>query len=1467
MEEKINDEENINNSNENLNNEDKDFENFETDLLKYNFDYTTKFKTCNISEKERKKFLLNIFLMSTKINIFNKIICLNQLYEIYKEENNFQMMYNITYKLISYLKQQRMPNQYVNMNTLFSYEFLCDLQNYYFAYKSLNDIKKLTLKDNIYNYLYKEIKDFVNLKIAAYKSIFHKMLNEERIKSISEIINNIFKENEDKNNEKIKENKKEIKKGNKKENNNKAENNEIKINNNNDNKIESNENKNKENNNIENKDNKNIIFEKKNENKIIESKIIENKIIDNNNIEKNLENKIIENNNENKIIENINENNNENKIIENENKINELNINQKDKNELDKKVININDIENEIKEKEKEKEKEKGINNNNNNEIGKEIIINENDNENRIKSDILEKEKDIKISFDNIKESEKYPQNSGDYLYAINRIWLENAKKFIDNYIFAKETGLLNEFLKDSFDPEYALAAYLIDGKIIGTPKSHNFFPFPGPINNFYLTTFKEQWIDPINIEENDLIRKELVNGKDYFLIKYNEWIILQNAFSFTNILIREKNKIDLVQIGVIIFDQRFKKYKNDNINLLKKKVIQIDKNACIHEFIGKILRAVDYELNKINQIKNLINSKNKKNNEKNDNNKKINENNIPENKNIINEEKENIINDNNENKNNDINNNTNNENEGLIPDIGESFIDQRKLLFYKVNKHNKDIIIEMYICFINDILTYNSVFIKELKFDDNKKIEEIFKNYNPKKELLIIEILDSNTSPKFLNQIKPIQNANKIYNCSICNKIINDLNDSKYTCELCSMYLFCSKECGKNKDTQNGIEHHKLHIYLSELISNKFDLSDFFSKQFYQKIYTDENVDKNKGIIGLFNLGNTCYMNCSLQCLSNTKDLTKYFLYNYFQNEINLENGFGTNGVLTKAYYDLIFNMWLTDLKRLTPYFFRMSFCESTRKFMNNRQQDAMEFISIFLNYLHEDLNRVTDKPYIQIEEQKKNEKDIETSKRYWDCHKLRENSIIVDLFHGQFQNIIKCEKCHIEKKTYEPFINISLSIPEEHNFYIIKFFTHLNCKYITMNINSNTTFGELIKKATNYLSKDIIDALDEIKNNTKNNKKYIEQILVNNIELVKLDKDKIITTIYSQSENEKDIFENYQKKLLKFIGSGEEIVLFERKIIPDYCQNVYVYPIMTDEKDIDKLYFLSYPVVFSVKHNWTLEYIENIIKVKFSHILNDQELNNANNKKHLIDLNILHSSKNINKGLFKIHKEYSKCPFCLESYDSKKYCPLYITLSKTDPISKIFKLSKNSEPFVLLARSKYYDKNKKIYDDFNFEENTLINKHKNIYDSFNIFGKFESLGEKNLWDCPECKQKRIIYKAIRIYKPPNYLILQLKRFKKKSDNFFSFLEEDKNNTFVYFPTKNLDLTNYIDGPEKVNAVYNLYAIINHKSNLGVNHFTAFCRNNNRWLEYDDSKLYNVKDPITKDAYILFYIKKEIDQ
>ena len=1349
MEENIEDDVEINDNNNEIN--------FETDLLKYKFDYATNFNTCDLIPKEKNKFLLNIFLMSSKQNLFNKIICLDKLYEISKQENNFIMIYNITYKLIHYLKELRIPNQYVSTNILFSYEFLNETKNYLYAFKSLIDITKINNKKYIDNYLYREIYDFVILKIATYRTIFQNNLTKEKIENLNKLINNLL--NSNKNND---------------DNNKVQEEDNIKESD----KIIS--------------DSKNLINDenkiKNDENIII--KIKENDIIENN------ENKKVENDN---LIDDNKIENNEIKQIENKEEgrktiiKNQANINQNiDNNSTENdKVINI-------------------INENENNELDKnkeEIILND------------DNKKEKSISFDKIKENVEKKKLDKQYLYAVNKIWLENAKKFIGNCLFCLETGLMKEFINDSFNNNYVLSVYLTDQKINYVSNGHFYYPFPGPINNFSITVFKDQWIDPVNIEENDLIEKNLQLGKDYLFVEYEDWMALQEAFGYTNLIIREKNKIDMIQINAFIFDQRFKKLKNIDINFLKKKVIQINKNANINDFIHKIFRAIDYEFENLNIKKKL--------NKKNNNNYNIN--NIEEDEN----------------------------------NRGETVNNDRKLIFYKVNKNNKDIIIEMSICFVNNILVYESVFINELNLSKDKNIEEIFKKYNPKTELLVIEILDSNIETQFLKQIKPIPEKNNVYSCSICNKKINDLNDTKYTCELCSMFLFCSKECAQNKDHKNGIEHFKLHKYFSELILNKFNLSKFLSKEFKPEIYTNENNNKNKGIIGLLNLGNTCYINCSLQCLSHSKDLTKFFLFNYFQNEINLDNKFGSNGILLKGYYELIYTMWLTETKKLNPQNFRILFCESTNKFRNNNQQDAMEFMSILLNNLHEDLNRVADKPYIPIEEQKSNESDKEASERYWNCHIRRENSIIIDLFHGQFKNIIKCSNCRYEEKNYEPFINISLPIPKQHNFYIIKFFSHLECKYIAMNINSDTTFGELIRKATNYLSQEIKDAWNGIQKE-KSGEKYYNRLLERNIELVKLDENKIINTIFSNPEKEDEIQNNYEIKLLNFMEEGEEIVLFERQIIPNFYQNIYVYPGITSKNYPDRITLLSYPVVFSVRHNLSLEELEKNIFEIFRHFLIDNKLNE--NNKNLIDLNILHSSNYKNGGFLNLKKKYFKCKFCNESYDKKKYCPLYFSLSKTQTVSNILKKAGN-DPILLLARSFYFDENKKVYKDFNFKENYLINKHQNIYDSFNIFGTFEYLGDDEFRKCHHCGENSTIYKAIRIFKPPYYLILQLKRFKKKKDNIFSIFGEEKNNSFISFPTKNLDLTSYIEGPDKINAKYNLYAIINHKSSLGFNHFTAICRNNDKWIEYDDSKLFSVKNPVTSDAYILFYIKKEIDE
>ena len=74
------------------------------------------------------------------------------------------------------------------------------------------------------------------------------------------------------------------------------------------------------------------------------------------------------------------------------------------------------------------------------------------------------------------------------------------------------------------------------------------------------------------------------------------------------------------------------------------------------------------------------------------------------------------------------------------------------------------------------------------------------------------------------------------------------------------------------------------------------------------------------------------------------------------------------------------------------------------------------MEQILIYLlDKIHEDLNTITIKSYIEMESKKPEQTDEEVSKIWWDKHLKRENSIIVDLFHGQFKSTLSCNLFHL--------------------------------------------------------------------------------------------------------------------------------------------------------------------------------------------------------------------------------------------------------------------------------------------------------------------------------------------------------------------------------------------------------------------------------------------------------------------
>merc|ERR1719317_1613156 len=147
-------------------------------------------------------------------------------------------------------------------------------------------------------------------------------------------------------------------------------------------------------------------------------------------------------------------------------------------------------------------------------------------------------------------------------------------------------------------------------------------------------------------------------------------------------------------------------------------------------------------------------------------------------------------------------------------------------------------------------------------------------------------------------------------------------------------------------------------------------------------------------GLTGLKNLGNTCYMNSILQCVSNTPPLAHYFISRNYEEDLN--NKSETRGHVAIEFSEVLKNLWSSQFKSISPSDLKQMIGRFKSEFAGRDQQDSHEFVSKLLEWLHSDTNRIV-RPSKEPEQNNTDSRDRAAAKKHWRNYLERNQSIIV--------------------------------------------------------------------------------------------------------------------------------------------------------------------------------------------------------------------------------------------------------------------------------------------------------------------------------------------------------------------------------------------------------------------------------------------------------------------------------------
>mmetsp|Transcript_30500 Transcript_30500/g.55691 ORF Transcript_30500/g.55691 Transcript_30500/m.55691 type:complete len:937 (+) Transcript_30500:223-3033(+) len=585
-------------------------------------------------------------------------------------------------------------------------------------------------------------------------------------------------------------------------------------------------------------------------------------------------------------------------------------------------------------------------------------------------------------------------------------------------------------------------------------------------------------------------------------------------------------------------------------------------------------------------------------------------------------------------------------------------------------------------------------------------------------------------------------------------------------------------------------------------------------------------------GAVGLQNLGNTCFMNSSLQCLSHVRALREFFVDEAYKDDLNAD-AFKTAGKLAEAFAKLLRLMWNPETTQVAPRNFKWQIGQFAEQFAGYGQQDSMEFIEYVLDGLKEDVNKVKGpKPFVELKEADGREDQVVADEARHN-YLQRNNSRIDELFLGFFKSTVTCPQpnCGRVSVTFDPFLSVKLSLVST------------------------------AKEKQTTLEVTVVPIDGQVK---------LYQATVSKFG----NADDIIEAAASQAGIDPKrclLAEVYMRKLYKFFNANDSVessiklndilVLYELENVSEFqitSSDTYGYSSSYYSSSLYNNYSSS---IASTPPSLSQEADDNTDDKKIGFVLDHRKYLE---REFGLPFLTVHDRRTTGAALIEavektLQRHMGKLPDV-----EWKLMDNYREILPADDLSFDRKSAQvhlqiewEQKPEELEALQRVYEDGK----DRRYKQPGIA-----LGKCLELFTESDQLDEADAWYCNRCKQHRQAFKKMDFWSLPPVLVLQLKRF------VYTQYSRDRLDTPVEFPLEGLDLRPFAQAssPASSSMVYDLAAVSKHMGGLGGGHYVAYARSSEtgKWYYFNDSSVTLVDASTVAEeqvgAYVLFYLRRD---